>query len=238
MARKRVNTTKSEIVRCGLSMFLENGYSATSTKMICEVLGLSTGNLTYYFPTKEHLLATLVALLCNFQQETVRQNTEDGYSSLMAICLEIAAMAFMCEEDKIARDLYLSAYRSPMCLELIQENDMRRAKQVFAEFCTDWDEKQFAVAEVLVSGVEYATLMTTGGRIPTEELIAGAVDGVLKIYHVPKELRQAKIQKILALNYRPQSREILNRFKQFVEEANEQALEELIHSRYDSQFTM
>ena len=47
--------------------FLEKGYSATTVAAISKELAMSPGNLTFHFPTKEHLLAELVDLLCSFQ---------------------------------------------------------------------------------------------------------------------------------------------------------------------------
>ncbi len=46
MARRKVRTTKLDIIKCGTTMFLEKGYSATSPRLICEELDISTGNLT------------------------------------------------------------------------------------------------------------------------------------------------------------------------------------------------
>ena len=57
MARRRVNTTKLEIIQTATRMFLENGYSTTSIKAIANALDMSTGHLTFYFPTKEQHLA-------------------------------------------------------------------------------------------------------------------------------------------------------------------------------------
>jgi AcrR family transcriptional regulator len=48
-------------------MFLEQGYTATSTKQIADELDIVLGNLNYHFPSKEHLLAELADMLCNFQ---------------------------------------------------------------------------------------------------------------------------------------------------------------------------
>ena len=59
----RVNTTKYEIIQLATKQILEKGYSATTPRAICEELELSTGNLTYYFPTKEHILAVLVQMM-------------------------------------------------------------------------------------------------------------------------------------------------------------------------------
>ena len=70
MAGRKIKTTKQDIIRCGTKLFLEKGYSATSPKHIVDAMDIGTGNLTYYFPTKEHLLAVLADMLCDFMQIT------------------------------------------------------------------------------------------------------------------------------------------------------------------------
>ena len=52
MARMKTNSTKTEIVRVATRMFLEKGFTNTSVKMISDELGISTGNLTFHFPSK------------------------------------------------------------------------------------------------------------------------------------------------------------------------------------------
>ena len=229
MARRRVNTTKYEIIQEGTRLFLEKGYSHTTPKLICDTLDISTGNLTYYFPTKEHLLAELVDMLCKFQAKTIQDMVEeDGVTSLLAVCIELTSMAAMSEESEIAKDLFLSSYSSPICLEIIRRNDAKRSKLVYKEFCSGWSEQQFVEAETLVSGIEYATLMTTGDSSPLEIRIAGALNSILMIYNVPEELRKQKIEKALSMDYRTQGRYVLDKFTEFVEQTNEHTFEELL----------
>jgi len=232
MARRRVNTTKYEIIRCATAMFIEKGYTVTSPKAICDELDISTGNLTYYFPTKEHLLAELVEMLCSFQWRLMQEEASDGISQVMALCLELTSMAAATEQDDIAKDFFLAAYRSPLCLAIIRKKDRERAKQVFAEYTVGWTEEKFIEAQTLVSGIEYATLMTTDESVSLEMRIAGAIDCVLGIYQVPPEIRKIKIDKALALDYRAIARRIFKDFKAFVEENNEHTLEEMVRRKY------
>lgn len=222
------HTTKLDIIRCGTAMFLEKGYSASTPKMLCQELDISPGNLTYYYPTKEHLLAELVKLLCNFQRDMIQKETEEGYSSIMAICIEMTAMAVMCEDAEPIREFFLSAYRSPMCLQLIRENDAQRAKNIFRQYCPSWTDEDFEEAEILVSGIEYATLMTIDTSVSLPVRIAGALRTILQIYQVPKALCQQKIDWILSMDYQKSGREMLRRFKEYVKEANEHALQALL----------
>lgn len=228
MARKRVNTTKHEIIQTATRLFLEKGYSNTTPKMICDVLDISTGNLTYYFPTKEHLLAVLVEMLCSYQGYVLHSMVEDeGKTSLLAVCLELATMTAMSIEDEIAKDLFHAAYASPMALEIIRKNDTGRASQIYGEFCTGWTPEQFAEAEILISGIEYATLMSVHDSVSLETRITGALDNIMKIFNVPEDIRQQKINKVLSMDYQALGRQILQNFKQYVNETNEHAFEAL-----------
>lgn len=225
--KRKHNTTRLEIIQIATRMFLEKGYTATSVKAISNALDISTGNLTFYFPTKEHLLAVLVEMLCGFQWELLEHAADEGRTSLMALCLELPTIAAICEENEIARDFYLSSYTHPMTLDIIRRTDEEKAKKVFAPFCPDWTEKDFAEAELLVSGIEYATVMTTSQAPSLDTRVAGALDSILHIYNVPREIRQAKIDKLLAMDYRALGRRILQDFMDYIEQVNEHALEEM-----------
>ncbi len=224
---KRVNTTKLEIIQKASQMILENGYSATSVRAICSALDIGLGHMTFYFPSKEHLLAEVTDALCNFQWKLMKEEANDGVSLLLAVCLELMSMASAAEEDEIARDIFVSAYTNPITLEIIRKNDAKRAKTVFAEYCTDWSDEQFTEAEALVSGIEYATLMTTPTSAPLDRRISGSLDAIMSIFNVPEEIRQKKIKKVLSMDYRSIGRRIFKEFKQYINDVNEQAFEEL-----------
>lgn len=230
MARRKIKTTKHDIVRCALNLFLERGFSATTAIHIADAVDISTGNLTYYFPTKEHLLAELVDMLCQFEWNMMEEEAKESTSSLLAVCLELVTIAAACEQDAVAKDFFLASYRNQMTMELIRKNDKQRAMDVFREFCPDWTEEQYESAETLVSGIEYATLLTTEYSAPLETRIAAALEAILTIYQVPEQLRRQKIEKVLALDYRKLSLRILAEFRAYVDHKTEQALIDLQNS--------
>ena len=209
-------STKNKILRVSTTMFLEVGYSKTSPQMIAKELKVSTGNLTYYYPTKEHLLAVLTDLLCKYQWKMIKEEADDGISSLLALCFELMTMAAACEESEVAKDFFVSTYQSPKCLEIIHNNDTARAKEVFAEYCPDWTDEQFREAEILVAGIEHATLNAIDKTVPLETRISGALNAIMSIYNVPEEIRKMKIEKVLAMDYRSIGKRIFNEFKEYV----------------------
>ena len=231
MPVRRVKTTKLDIIKCSAELFFTQGYSATSPRQICDILDLSTGHISYYFPTKDLLLAVFVEMLCDYQWQMMEDEAQDGVSSIMAICLEIATMITLCDENEVAKDFYISTYTSPACLDIIRRSDMERAKQVFAEQCADWDDEQFAEAETLVSGIEYASMMNTAASAPVEKRIWGAIHAILGIYGVPKDVREMKVQKVLGMDYRGLAKQMLPKFKEFIDKANDAEFEQLVQAK-------
>ena len=220
--------TRQEIVREATKQFLEKGYTATTVSAISKALEMSPGNLTFHYPTKEHLLAELVTMLCDFQWKLMEQEANEGYSSIMALCLELASMASACEQNEVIKDFFVSTYTSPMCLGIIRKNDTLRAMKIFAAYRPEWTKEQFSEAEILCSGIEYATMMSAGDPVALETRVTGALNNILGIYNIPRELRDEKIRRVFEMDYRKLGLRILSDFKAYVNEANDQAFQELL----------
>ena len=217
----KINGTKLNIIRTGTRMFMERGFADCSSRQLCDELNISPGNLTFHFPTKEHLLAVLTQMLCDHQWQMMARATDEGKTSLMAYCLELIAMASICEEDGNAKDLYLSMYTHPMTLEIIRRNDAKKTQMVFGCYNPEWTEANFREAETIVSGIEYATLQTTESSETLQTRITGALTAIMLIYNVPDDIRRTKLDKVLAMDYRAIGRQILHEFLTYLDEQNE-----------------
>ena len=220
--------TRLEIIGEATKQFLEKGYSNTTVSSIAKGLEMSPGNLTFHYPTKEHLLAELVDMLCDFQWDMMEREANEGLSSIMAICLELTSMISASENDAVIKDFFISAYSSPLCLAIIRKNDANRAMKVFKDYRPDWTEAQYAEAEIIVSGIEYATLMTAGDPVTLEARITVALNNILSIFGVPEEMRDTKLKKVFDMEYKALGKRVFFEFKKFVEESNERAFRELL----------
>ncbi len=215
------------IIQIGTKLYLEHGFTNTSNSMICKALDISNGQLTFHFPTKEHLLAVLVEELCDFQWKIINDASEKGESPLLTICLELAAMASICREDKIAKDFYLSAYTHPMTFKIISNNDVERAKKVIGSYCTDWTHERFKRINDIVLGIEMITLMNADDDSDSlENRISAALNSILLLYQVPESFRKMKIQKVLRMDYTALGHRILKEFAVYVDTINSSILEE------------
>lgn len=224
----RAELTRNEIIRVAANRFLNDGFTKTTVASMAKSLNMSTGNMTFHFPTKDHMLAELVDILARYQQKLMEEEAKDGHSSVMAICLELLTIASACEQDEVAKDFFLSTYRSQICMDLIRKNDKERAKVVFKEYCPDWTDERFEEAETLVSGIEYASLMTTSNSASLEFRISEALNTILSIYNVPEDVRKHKIEKVLAMDYKALGLNVLEKFRDYVDRETEQALHNLL----------
>ena len=103
-----------------------------------------------------------------------------------------------------------------MHLEIIRKNDTERAKKVFGSYRPEWTHEQFAEAEILCSGIEYATLMTAGDPVALETRITGALSNILGIFGISEEIRQQKLRKVFAMDHKGLGKRVLKEFRDYV----------------------
>lgn len=226
--RHKGNSTPFKIIQVTMGMFLEKGVSKTTVAAIANKLNISTGNITFYYPTKEHVLGLLVEMLCAFQWEMMKKESTDGVNPLTAACLETAAMAAICEENEVAKDFYLSSYTQAIPLEIIRKNDARRAKIIYAETCKEWDDGRFAEMQSIVSGIEYGLFMVTDSSAPMERRVEDALRAVMSVYQVPISEQDETLKKVFSMDYRGIGRRILKEFIDYVEKSNANAVAKVV----------
>ena len=231
MARVSRSTTRTEIIQVACELFFERGYSATSPKMIASALDISPGNLTYHFPTKEHLLSVVVQMLCEFQWKLLSIEAEKGIDSVGSVCLEMMTVAAACQEDEIARDFFTAAFQSKMCRDYLRNDHINRAKRIFADHCSDWTDEDFVQAELLIMGIQYTTITADDSILPLKTRIRGALEYILNIYGIDNRTRQKEIDKVLQMDCRQLGRNVLTEFIKYINETNEQAFSEMLVGR-------
>ena len=232
MARtKQPSLLRAKIVKAASELFFENGFSKTTSSELCAKVGMGTGNLTFYFPTKEHILAVLVQMMIDYQWKEMENAADEGKSSLLAYCLELSTLVAIADEFPEMNDFLAAAYSHPMTLELIRANDVEKVKQVFSEYTQGWDEETYTENEAITSGIEYATIMKTEHSASVEHRIEGALNTIMILFGVPEELRKKKVEKVLAMDYRAIGRKVYEDFKRYVNETNEHNLMEMQNAK-------
>ena len=79
------------VIRSTTKLFLKNGYTRTSLKMIEADCGVKVGNITYYFHSKEDLLKVLVEELMDYHAIMIDDIHEEKKDNLFAYAMEVTA---------------------------------------------------------------------------------------------------------------------------------------------------
>ncbi len=203
------------IIRSTTKLFLQNGYTRTSLKMIEKDSGVKVGNITYYFHSKEELLKILVEELMDYHArmlEDVREKNGDN-DNLFVYAMEITVQIALCENNMRAWDLYYSAYNLPQTYEIIKTWAAEKNYNLFRDRLPDWTEHDFKEIEEVASGIEFAALKSVCNRSYTlDKKISLFLNSLLVLYEVSEKERKEVIEKVLALDYEKTANDMFESF--------------------------
>lgn len=227
MARRAsINTTRAEIVQTGIHLMLEKGYKQSTIKELSEILGISKGNITFYYPTKEHLLLELTNEVLEFHMKCINRVRGDGYDDLLAYCWEVVAQIVICEDYEKMRELYLQIYTHPLTMSRVKDWTADKNYQLLHRHLPEWTPQRFRIFENVACCIERSALTEPcTEEYPLETKVIITLDSLLKLYDVEKPAREKLIKQILDLNYHEVGRALHKEFIDFVEKANQKALE-------------
>lgn len=201
------------VIRSTTKLFLKNGYTRTSLKMIEADCGVKVGNITYYFHSKEDLLKVLVEELMDYHAIMIDDIHEEKKDNLFAYAMEVTAQIALCESNRSAWDLYFSAYSLPQTYEVIKAWAAEKNYNLFREKLPDWTEHDFKEIEEVASGIELAALKSVCNRNFTlDKKISLFLNSLLMLYKVSEEERKKVIEKVLALDYEKMVKDMFDSF--------------------------
>lgn len=218
MTDKKMLNTKYEILQCATKLFLEKGYTDAYVTTIAKLLHISTGNLTFHFPTKEHILAELVRELCVFQGQSEEREKKEDRALLTTYILELVMFASVCMENSNIKDLVVAAYTHSMSLAIIRRSDTQRAMRIFGEYCPGWSESDYIQAENIASGIEYAMFRTENtDELTFEQRVTSSLDAIMKLYGVPADIRKHTLAEVMSIDYQSKGSRLFEEFCKHVE---------------------
>ncbi len=208
-----------------MRMFLEKGFTNTSAKAISNELDISTGNLTFYFPTKEHMLLELTKEITAFHTKCI-DKVEKENDDLFSYCWEVAAQIMLCEENEQAKDIYLAIYSHPMTLNFVKDWTAKKNQNILGDRLKEWTYERFRRVENVTCCIERSALTESCAENYTiEDKIRLILTCLLKIYDISFEEREKVINKILETDYHKMGHDLLKQLTRYVENQNKQALE-------------
>ena len=217
MAHRENNATKQAIVDSAIKNFLVNGFRHTSTKMICEDVGISPGNLTFWFPTKADILFEFTKKIMNYHTRFIEYNKSKNEENIFIYCLEIVVQIALCEERENIRDIYYSMYSEPLTMAYLKDWTAEKNLNILGSYLPDWDLKRFRRVANVTCCIERSALAEPCTEDYTlEDKIRLTLICLLKIYDFSKEERERVIEQILATDYHKIKTEMLKQLDEFI----------------------
>lgn len=197
-----MSETEKKIIRCAVSLFLQNGFSNTTLKMISQKCELRQGTIAYHFHTKEDMLYLLMQELMDFHADTIEQIHEEMGDPLLAYSVEIAVQIALCHVDEKAYDLYYNAYVLPGIYSFIKEWTAKKNYNLLKDVFPNLRLEDYLRRENIMSAIEYSAFTTVcTGTFTLDDKISDVLDAQLMLLGVDPGKRADIIKQILELDY-------------------------------------
>ena len=218
MAHRENNATQQAIIDVAMKKFLIYGFHKTSAKMICNELGISPGNLTFWYPTKADILLEFAKKIMSYHTKFILYNKDNGKDDLFTYCIEIVVQIALCEERENIRDIYYSMYSEPLTMAYLKDWTAEKNLNVLGSYLPEWDLKRFRRAANVTCCIERSALAEPCTEDYTlEDKIRLTLTCLLKIYDFGKAEREKVISEILATDYPKIKNEMLKQLDEFLE---------------------
>ncbi len=209
-----LNDVEKQIIRSATKLFLQNGFSKTTLKMISEDCGMLQGRMSYHFHTKEDMLYMLIQELMDYHSDIIEETHEKTDDALLSYAMEISIQIALCEVDEKVWDLYYNAYTLPGIYSFIKVWAAKKNYRLLKAYLPEWSEEDFRRVENIASGMELSALTTPCDADYTlEKKITLVLDSLMRLYDIEEPKRREVIEKILELDCSRIGREMFERFE-------------------------
>ena len=192
--------TQQKVLRAAVALFLEKGYTRTTTGEIAKAAGIGQSSFFHVFPSKEALLLELVKRMFSGQFALAGQHSGEQ-DPVLLYAVETALQLHIAELTEPLRELYVTAYSLPSTSAYIYRSTAERLQGIFGEYLPHAQAKDFYEMEIASAGIMRSFMAVPCDLYFTAEVkIARFLDCALKLYNVPEEKRAAVTAAVLRLD--------------------------------------
>lgn len=213
--------TQQKVLRAAVALFLENGYTKTTTGEIAKAAGIGQSSFFHVFPSKEALLLELVKRMFGGQFDLAGQysGTEDP---VFLYAVETALQLHIAELTEPLRELYVMAYSLPTTADFLYHSTSKRLQTIFSEHLPNAEPKDFYEMEIASASIMRGFMSVPCDVYFTMEAkISRFLDCALKLYDVPKEKRAAITAAVLQIDLHTMALDIIQKTVQQAEKGFE-----------------
>ena len=184
--------TQQKVLRGAVTLFLENGYTKTTTGEIAKAAGIGQSSFFHVFPSKEALLLELVKRMFSGQFALAGQHNGEQ-DPVLLYAVETALQLHIAELTEPLRELYVTAYTLSSISAYLYRGTAKRLEGIFGDDLPDAEAKDFYEMEITSTGMMRSFVAVPCDMYFTvERKIARFLECALKICNVPPERRRGR----------------------------------------------
>lgn len=210
-----LSETEKTIIRSAIKLFLKNGFTETTLKMISDDTGIRQGTLCYHFHTKEEMLYLLMQEIMDYHSEIIDAILVETEDKLFAYAMEISIQIALCEQYDNVNDVYRSSYNHQGTLDFIRAWGAKKNHALLGDWLPEWSLSDFMVQENLAIGLENSSfIMKCNDEITLEDKVSKILEALMLVYRIPEDERDKTIKRVLATDLPDVAKKVYARFMQ------------------------
>ena len=220
--------TQQKVLRSAVALFLEKGYTRTTTGEIATAAGIGQSSFFHVFPSKEALLLELVKRMFSGQFALAGQHSGEQ-DPVLLYAVETALQLHIAELTEPLRELYVMAYSLPSIAAYLYKSTTKRLQVIFGPYLPEAQPKDFYEMEIASANIMRGFMSVPCDVYFTMEAkISRFLDCSLKLYDVPKEKRAAITAAVLRMDLHTMALGIIQKTVQQAEKGFEALTEKQI----------
>ena len=214
---------RSKVFRSAAKLFLERGYSSTTTRGLAEASGVNVSTMNREFGSKENILCGLVRYVMAGQFSAARKliagKTEDP---VLFYAVETALQLYMSECGEGIRNLYLTAYSLPRSVEVIHTAVSETLlPMTFGDYLPEIAPEEFYLYEIASGGIIRGYIgIPSSPEFTPEQKVEHFLDASLRVYHIPEDKIREAIGFVKQLDMQTAAKENIAELLRALEDPN------------------
>lgn len=213
--------TQQKVLRAAVALFLEKGYTRTTTGEIAKAAGIGQSSFFHVFPSKEALLLELVQRMFSGQFALAGQHSGEQ-DPVLLYAVETALQLHIAELTEPLRELYVTGYSLPTTSAYIYHSTAKRLQVIFGPYLPEAQPKDFYEMEIASASIMRGFMAVPCDMYFTiEAKITRFLDCSLKLYNVSEEKRAAVTAVVLQMDLHTMAADIIQKTVQQAEKGFE-----------------
>ena len=206
----KLKDVMEKIIKIAISLFMKNGFKATTIRQIISEANIRNGTLYHYFKSKDDILKYILLDAIDEITKRAEQLLCGEKNLVMHFSLQIALTLKIVDKDPRIADLYTEAYKSWLTMESLLPNLVEAMEKSFQEYSPQLTKEEHYTRALAILGCMYGFIAEGhyNKHISFEKKIYVILDMVLSSFSVEKKERENFIARSLFILSRMNDNEI------------------------------